>query len=34
MKKIIKILDDINESIQYFNLNNKTPMKANNEEID
>jgi putative salt-induced outer membrane protein YdiY len=32
--KIIEILDDINESVQYLSLNNKTHMGVNNEEMN
>jgi hypothetical protein len=32
--KIDEILDDINESVQHLNFNDKTPMEDNNEEMD
>jgi hypothetical protein len=32
--KIVEILDDINKNIQHLNLIEKTPMKANNKEIE
>jgi hypothetical protein len=34
MKKIVEILDDINESIQYLSLDDKTIIKDDNEGKD
>jgi hypothetical protein len=32
--KIVKTLDDINESVQHLSINDKIPIKANNEGLD
>ena len=32
--KIDEILDDINESVQHLNLNDKTPIENNNKEMN